>query len=188
MKNIVKRMAALLISIMLVLSITGCSGNKPKDFTVEEMTFTLTNSFVESANETQTAVFVTQDYVVTVLRQDFEEFETLGMPTDMDVATYTSMMLQENNIDAEIELYDSEVEDYSFVIGFTYDQVIEDNTVTYFATVYRSDKAYWFIQYAAPENNSEGFEEAKPQFIEWSKTVRFEGSDSAEADSSEVAE
>lgn len=172
MKNIVKRIAALLISIMLVLSITGCSSNKPKDFTVEEMTITLTNSFIEGENETQTAVYTTQDYVVTVLRQDFMELESVGMPTDMDVGTYAMMVLEKNEIDADIEILESEVEDYDFVVGFTYEELIEEVNYTYFATVYRSDSAYWFIQYAT---ETEKFEEAKPQFIDWSKTVTFAG-------------
>lgn len=180
MKNIVKRMAAVLISIILVLSITGCSSNDPKDFTVEEMTITLTESFTQGEIETQTAYFTDQEYIVTVLREDFTEFKLMGMPTDMDVATYASIVLDENEIEADIEIYESEVEDYSYVVGFTYDRVIEENTVTYFAAVYRSDAAYWFIQFASPIDNSVGFEEAKPQFIEWAKSVRFNAANSTE--------
>lgn len=173
MKKIVKRMAALLISIILVLSITGCSGNDAKDFTVEEMTITLNESFTQGEIETQTAYFTNQEYIITVMREDFAELQLAGMPTDMDVATYASMVLDQNSIDAEIELYETDAEDYNYVVAFTYDKVVEENTVTYFATVYKSDSAYWFIQYAAPTNNSEGFEAAKPQFVEWAKTVRF---------------
>lgn len=176
MKNIVKRMAALLISVMLVLSITGCSGNKAKDFTVDDMTITLTNSFVEGAVETQTAVYSNDDYIVTVLKQDFMQLETMNMPTDMDVGTYALMVIEENGLDSDIEILESEVEDYSYVVGFTYEKQIEEANYSYYTTVYRSDSAYWFIQFAT---KTEQFEEAKPQFIKWAKTVRFANSSNA---------
>lgn len=180
MKNIVKRMAALLITIMLVLSITGCSGNRAKDYTVDDMTITLTNSFVESTVETQTAVYSNDDYIVTILKQDYAQLESMNMPTDMDVGSYALMVVEENGLDTSLEIYESEVDDYSYIFGFTYEKEIEDTTFSYFATVYKSDDAYWFIQFAT---KTEQFEEAKPQFIEWAKTVRFaDAANSSEAE------
>ena len=170
-----KKIIAILAALMLVLSLTSCSefieGFKEgwdeattQTFTVKEMSITLKGVFVQEdeLNAEFDAVFISLDSGVLVARYTYED---LGYDTDPRLSVdelaqkYVSLL----ETDAVVSTEDG-------VTYFSDSMEVDGTAFTYFYTFFVSDAAYWCVQMYCP---TESFEEMRPSFMEWAKSVTF---------------
>jgi len=136
---------------------------KTKEFTKAGMTLSLTSDFYEKEMASQTAYYESQKYIVTVLKEEFTIFESIGISTDISVKEYAKLVIDNNMIDSATEEKDN-------LTFFKYEKTINGKQFSYFATVHKSSDAFWLIQFACESKNAE---DSQDLFIEWAQTIEF---------------
>lgn len=141
----------------------GDSTPQPKDFTVEEMQITLTDEFMNIPMGDFDACLGTEDVAIYIIREGFELMEGLN---DYTLEEYGQLILQTYELEGIAELQTVEGITY-----FEYEADTDENETYYhFATIYKSDNAFWKVQFAVL---TEEKEEYIPHFTEWAKTITF---------------
>ncbi|NTW95538.1 MAG: hypothetical protein HGB31_02840 [Erysipelotrichaceae bacterium] len=136
---------------------------KTKEFTKAGMTISLTSDFYEKEIASQTAYYESQKYIVTVLKEEFTIFESIGLSTDISVKEYAELVIENNMIDSAIEEKDN-------LTFFKYEKTVNGKQFSYFATVHKSSDAFWLIQFACETKNAE---DSQDLFIEWGQTIKL---------------
>ena len=135
-----------------------------KQFKCDEMQITLTDEFMKVPVADFDACFANGDITILVTRDDFGVMDGLE-----------NYSLQEYG-ELSLELYDlAEVTEIKENKGITYFDYVAENeeensTYYYYATIFKSEDAFWTIQFAA---TSEDAEQYMPQIIEYSETITF---------------
>lgn len=134
-----------------------------KEFTVEEMQITLTDEFMNIPMGDFDACYGTEDVAVLVLREDFDLLDGFG---DYTLEEYGQLLLQTYELEGITELQTVEGVTY-----FEYEADTDENeTYYYFSTIYKSNDAFWSIQFAVLTEDADYY---IPYFIEWAKTITF---------------
>jgi len=131
----------------------------PKDFAAYDMTLTLTDDFGTASYQGYDLVCESKKVVVFGLREKFSLYPAMAGWT---VDEYTAIV--KNNAGATTTLY------ADGLTYFEYD-AINGTDYHYYAFVYKTDDAFWFIQFATAKDDAEAYES---QIIEWAKTVKFD--------------
>lgn len=155
-------MAAVLAAVMLCL-LCSC-GASEKDFSKAGMTITLTNKFVEKDLVTQTAYYESTDAIVTVLREGFDIFQQNGLDYNITKKQYAEMCVFQNNLTAIVD----ENEKYAH---FSYQKEINGQDFSYEAYCFRTDDAFWLIQFACHTKN---LSKMTSVFEKYANSVKFE--------------
>ena len=136
----------------------------PKDFSSNGMTITLTDEFVKTDVENYTVAYDSKNVVVFALKEAFTLAEGFQ---DYTLEQYGNLVLQNNNLSS------SKIEDKEGLIGFEYEFTNPDtkDTYKYFSFVYKSNDAFWLVQFATLTEN---VDEYSSKIIEWAKTISFE--------------
>jgi hypothetical protein len=136
----------------------------PKDFSSNGMTITLTDEFVKTDVENYTVAYDSKNVAVFALKEAFALADGLQ---DYTLEQYGNLVLQNNNLSS------SKIEDKEGLIGFEYEFTNPDtkDTYKYFSFVYKSNDAFWLVQFATLTEN---VDEYSSQIIEWAKTISFE--------------
>ena len=164
-----KALVSLSLFVLLSLILSGCRapgllGQGPaQTFTKEGLSITLTSAFSEQELDTQTAYYVSQNAVVTTLKEEFSLLQKAGISTDGSLADYAQVVINNNQID-------SRVLEEEGLTCFTYEKLVGEKNISYYATVFRDTTAYWLVQFGCETSQ---FEQLKPQFMEYAKTVTF---------------
>jgi len=136
---------------------------KTKEFTKAGMTISLTSDFYEKEIASQTAYYESEKYIVTVLKEEFTIFDSIGISTDISVKEYAKLVIDNNMIPSAIEEKDS-------LTFFKYEKTINGKQFSYFATVHKSLDAFWLIQFVCESKNAE---DSQDLFIEWGQTIKL---------------
>lgn len=172
-----KKLSLLLALLLLALSLASCNNllvgtalAAPKDFTVEELTFTLNTSFTEqsSIDVNQTAVFLSTKTCVLVLRESFDSLESANLNTDMSLTEYAAIIMKNGSVKGDPITENG-------LTYFTYAATSDGTDFTYLATVFRSDSAYWLVQFYCPSSN---FKDIKPDMLAYAASVTFDTAES----------
>lgn len=133
----------------------------PKEFTYDDMTITLTDNFVEKSMDGFTVCYDSSDIAVFVLK---ESFDLLDGSENYTLEEYGELVLQSNS-------FDSELQSDNGLTYFEYEFTNPDNneTYTYFSSLYKTSDAFWMIQFTTPED----YKSYRDTFIEWAKSVKF---------------
>ena len=136
----------------------------PKDFSSNGMTIKLTDEFVKTDVENYTVAYDSKNVAVFALKEAFALADGFQ---DYTLEQYRNLELQNNNLSS------SKIEDKEGLIGFEYEFTNPDtkDTYKYFSFVYKSNDAFWLVQFATLTEN---VEEYGPKIIEWAKTISFE--------------
>jgi hypothetical protein len=135
----------------------------PQDFTVDNMTITLSSEFRETSFEGFTQCYDSRNVAVFVLKEEFSMYP--GME-DWALSEYGDAFLWANGF------VDSSLLPYSDFIYTTYSGVGENGQpYCYMATIHKSGDAFWLVQFAAEEASYPNYES---QFLQWAETVRFD--------------
>ncbi|MBE6631925.1 MAG: hypothetical protein E7623_04410 [Ruminococcaceae bacterium] len=136
----------------------------PKDFSSNGMTITLTDEFVKTDVENYTVAYDSKNVVVFALKEAFTLAEGFQ---DYTLEQYGNLVLQNNNLSS------SKIGDKEGLIGFEYEFTNPDtkDTYKYFSFVYKSNDAFWLVQFATLTEN---VDEYSSKIIKWAKTISFE--------------
>lgn len=136
----------------------------PKDFSSNGMTIKLTDEFVKTDVENYTVAYNSKNVAVLALKEAFALADGFQ---DYTLEQYGNLVLQNNNLSS------SKIEDKEGLIGFEYEFTNPDTkgTYKYFSFVYKSNDAFWLVQFATLTEN---VDEYSSKIIEWAKTISFE--------------
>ena len=136
----------------------------PQDFTVDNMTITLTSEFRETELEGFTQCYDSSLVAVVVLKESTDEYPWLA---DYTLEEYGEDVIWNN------DLTESTLVSYGDFYYFIYTaQGSNGQPYQYFATVHRNGNDFWLIQFATLQKN---FSKMENKFLEWASSVRFGG-------------
>lgn len=138
---------------------------EPKDFVKDGLHITLTDDFTATEMEGFTACYSADDAVVLVLKEPFTLADGFGNYT---VAQYGELVIQNSNYSSQTKL---EQQDGLNYFEYRYKNEQDQQEYHYIATLFKSKDAFWLVQFAVPQT---GFEEQRPQLMQWAKSVSFE--------------
>ncbi len=154
-----------ILSIVLVFS-TSCGVfdflSKSKTFQQDEMSITLSSVFEETSVENYTSAYDSPDIAVLTVREDFSLFEGI----DLTLNQYAELVISTNGRSCYV------IEENGLTY-FIYEETVNSTNYMYFVSVYKSDSAYWIIQFAC---ESEKYDELKDAIIKYAKSVTFDSS------------
>ena len=142
------------------------SGSKAesKVFTENGMSITLTDEFKQVQMENYTNSYDSAEVAVFALKEDFALVDGFENYT---LEQYGNLVLQNNNLSS------SELKNVDGLTRFEYESTNSDtkDTYKYFAFVYKSNDAFWLVQFATLTENADDY---NAQIVEWAKTISFE--------------
>lgn len=161
-RNLVKIAVSALLAIIMIAFI-GCSTPaKAKTFEKAGMSIELTNEFTEKEMVQFTACYMSSTVIVTVLKEEFSLAQGFENYTLMQ---YAGLVIRNNQIDVTAQM--SEDDKYAY---FRYDKTVTGKDFTYWATCFKSDDAFWLIQFACETKN---YEEMAATFEKYADSVTF---------------
>lgn len=138
---------------------------EPKDFVKDGLHITLTDDFTATEMEGFTACYSADDAVVLVLKEPFTLADGFENYT---VTQYGELVIQKSNYSSQTKL---EQQDGLNYFEYRYKNEQNQQEYHYIATLFKSKDAFWLVQFAVLQT---GFEEQRPQLMQWAKSVSFE--------------
>lgn len=165
-----KKVVSLLMTAVFLFALTGCSSKKiyekeAKTFSASGMEIILTEGFKEADFEGYTACYDSSEVAIFTLKEEFSLAEGFE---DLTLEEYSDLLYQANadySPDPITEIEGIPCMEYTFL------NEEEDVTFRYLTTLFKAPDAFWLIQFTCEEDC---YEEYKPYFIDWAKTVTFE--------------
>lgn len=139
-------------------------GPKSVDFAYDGMTITLTDDFKQTEEEGFTVCFDSGAVVIFCLKEKFTLKDGLN---NMSVEEYTESVREVNS---DLDSTDVVSEDGYAYMEYSFNNLILGKTFRYMCTVFKTEDAFWMIQFSCEEFV---YEHYKPKFASWAKTVRF---------------
>ena len=140
-----KKIIVLFIMMVLVLGLSSCSLlSKEKEFTVSDLTITLTNKFVEKDVIGFTSTYQSTDVLVFVLEEDKDQLNS-----GLTLEKYAKLILEVNKLD------DVDYEEEDDYIYFEYTKDVSGKDYYYYARTYETEDSFWLIQFACFESKQD---------------------------------
>lgn len=162
-----KRLIALTGALVMLVSLLASCGNAgaaAQEFSKAGMSITLTKAFTEKEMASLTAYYESQKVIVTCLKEEFTQFEALGVSSDdISLDDYAELVIANNQMDMDAVKEDD-------LTYFKYDKTVSGKDFSYMACVFKSTDAFWLIQFACETKN---FDSMQDQMKNWAKTVKF---------------
>ncbi len=153
------------VAVGLFVGLGGIGKNnaKPKVFSSNGMSITLTDNFTEETIQGYTVCYGSSDAAVFALRESFDLAEGFE---DYTLEEYGELVLKNN------KLTNSELKKEQGLTYFEHKYTNSDNGITYsyFSALYKANDAFWMIQFAVPEKDADSFHQ---KIIEWAGSVKF---------------
>lgn len=149
-----------------VLGVLGSLFGKasPETFTIDELSITLTNDFEEIVEEGEVVGFSTDTVAVFVYEKEYDSNPGLENYT---LHEFGYLLLDTCEADPSVELKkDGDFEYFEMALPNT--QTGQD--MTYFTVFFKTDTAFWIVEYYTPTENMEDF---RTLFLRWSRTVEL---------------
>ena len=170
----VKKNGKLLLVVTLIVGIASGIGvhfledyieNRPRDFSTEGMSITLTRAFDESSAYDFTGMYVSGPAVVVAQKENFDlwdGFEELSVQEYGELAIYATPQA------GDVPLHEE-----NGMPWFEYNSVSPENNreYNYLTCMYKADDAFWIVQFIA---DAEQAQQLRPEFMEYAASVRFE--------------
>lgn len=158
-----KNILAISLIFILTFSFAACSKVQPLDFSYEEMTITLNDTFSETNSEGYTVCYDSKNIAVLALKEKFDYMEGFE---NFTLEQYRNLVSSANT---SLEITPLEI-DGMYCMEHSFFNADVEAEYTYLSVTYKSDEAFWLIQFACL---SEKYDSLKPDFINWAKSVRF---------------
>ncbi len=158
-----------MISSLLLLAVivsSGCAAAS-KTFSQNGFTITLTEDFTPVNYGAYTAAFQSEEVFLVALEEKFIYFEGNDIGAESSLTEYAQFLINANGIDAKVET-DSDLVYYVYEI-FDIDTL--KPMTAFLAAVYKTEDAFWLLQFAA---DAEDFEDCKEDILTYAKSVIFE--------------
>lgn len=166
-KNNKKGIVVLIIAMIIGLIAGVVSSFLPASdgiFTAEELSITLTDEFFDLYEEGYNGVFANEDVVVLVVKDAFEDYPELK---EYSLKQYGELIAE------NYSLTDSALKRENDLTYFTYlfQNPDTDETYSYKSYIFKTDNAFWIVQFATLEQDVEAYSE---QIKQWATTITFE--------------
>jgi hypothetical protein len=153
----------------IIIGLVGSIGSflnlstKPKTFSDEGMSITLTEAFIVADYEGYTTCYDSTNVAVFVIKEEFSLMEGFE---DYTLAQYGELVTGNNGLDA------SALKKSNNLLYFTYDYKVPDldQTYEYYAFMYKGKDAFWLVQFATLEENVEYYLD---DIFAWADSVEF---------------
>ncbi|MBR2343255.1 MAG: hypothetical protein IKA64_03280 [Clostridia bacterium] len=162
---IISGIIGLVIGILIALLPDIIVANTPKTFSAYEMSITLTEEFEEMTYGTYSAVFGSENVAVFALEEEFALAEGFG---DYTLEEYAELIIEGNGIEYAELKKDGELTYFEYSFSNPETGVI----YRYFCYVYKTDDAFWLIQFATPTDKVDKY---APKIRDWAGSVKFSG-------------
>ena len=162
MKRVLK---VVVVALLLFISV-GCSLTEEatKTYSANGVKVTMKDGLTEKTNMNFTTYLEGTDVMFTALKESFDITKQINLDENSSVREYTEKVLQANGLNETINEKDG-------LTYFTYEKEISGTKYFYFATTYKSNDAFWLINFACLAKDKAKYES---KFIKWAKTVEFE--------------
>ena len=134
---------------------------KEKVFTCDDMQITLTDEFAETEYFGFKTVYKSPATAVFVLKESFSDYPILR---NLTLEEYCQAVIEANKRTAAVETEDG-------LTYFEYEATIDGEECHYFSVVYRTEDAFWLVQFATKSQN---LSKLRPTFIKWAQSVVFD--------------
>jgi len=158
-------LASAIAAIIVISSMSGinCLGTNSKVFSANGLSITLPKSFAEKEDSNYSAIYQSQNTVVSVAREDDPSLAQAGALTNVSIIGFTEKLISMFQVDTMPTI------GYGLIF-FTYDKTISEKSFTYFATVFTGNNAYWLVQFSC---ETKDYDKLEQKFIGWAQTVSF---------------
>lgn len=129
-----------------------------KAFTDSGVTITLTDEFIEQDYSGYDFCYESEDIAIFAFSEDFETYPDLK---DYTVKEYGELTIEYGEFGSDVKLQEQD--------GLNYFEFVSDE-YKYFACVYKTEKAFWVIQFAT---DTVQYDSYRSDFDEWARTVEF---------------
>ena len=166
-KGIVVLISACIVGALIGYAFTSflfsSKNPEPKEFSSSGMSITLTDEFSEADIADYTVTYDSRNIAVFALKEEFSLVEGLQ---DYTLEEYGDLIIQSNGLSSKVKNYDG-------LTGFEREYTNPDtlDTYKYFAFIYKSNDAFWMIQFATLKENAD---EYRATIVEWAKTASFD--------------
>lgn len=159
-----KRLFRLLsISLICVLLLCGCA-TKPEVFEKDGMSITLSSAFSVLEQEGLTVAYQSRNSVVLVSKEPFSVLESAKLDGDSTQKEYAEAVLLAQGLEG-IEILEGDGLTY-----FVYERSAGRSDYSYFASVHKSESAFWLIQFSC---SFDEFDAMRPTFVTYAQSVTF---------------
>ena len=159
MKKTVKLLSFIIIIGSILVSSVSCSflNREPRDktFTLNGFSITLTDEFVEQDIITQSAMYVSDDVIVTTLREYDSSIK------NYTVRKYAELVCTVNKLKSTVRV----VGDYA---EFEYEKDVSGKDIHYYARCYKGAKFFWLVQFGCEVDE---IDDHMPDIKKWADTI-----------------
>ncbi len=161
-----KRRIGIIVLLVCCVLLGGCFNKtvKQKEYSSHGFTIKMEDGMDEKDLATATAAFVNDKVVVTVLKEEFSILEAIDINKDSKIEDYAKAVVKNNKADYELKEKDG-------LYYFEYEKAVNGKDFYYLATLYKSDDAFWLVNFACEKSNKSNYQDS---FMEWAKTVTFD--------------
>lgn len=161
------------ILLALLLFLCGCAAEEElpaapidTDFAAAGMHITLTDEFTEKPHVAYTALYESSELAVMVLKEEYTLFENTDFSAQTSPEQYAELVWRSNQLSDTVPLEEDED-----LIWFEYSRTTNGTDYTYRAYVFKSNDAFWLLQFAA---RTEAFPTLTDTIHGYAATVYFD--------------
>lgn len=141
---------------------SGNDDNSASTFSADGMKITLSDEFEETKVGSYTAAYDSEDVAVFALK---ESFNLVKGSENYSLRQYAQSVIDVNNLGS------AEITESGGLTHFEYENKTSGGSFKYITYVYKTDDAFWLIQFAATDKNVEKYAD---QITKWAKSVTFD--------------
>lgn len=160
-----KRILSALLVICMLVALCACMEAKPKEFSSDGLTVTLTDEFKKNTVGGYTVCYATSDVAVFALKEPFSLLEGLD---ELSLDDYAQLVLNANASKGATEI---SKKDGLTSMEYDFLNEAEDQLYSYYCAMFKSGDAFWLVQFAC---KAEDYDEHRATFVNWAKTVSFD--------------
>jgi hypothetical protein len=159
--NLIKIIVSVALAV-LMLAFTGCFAPQAKTFKKAGMSIVLTEEFYEKDHIAMTAYYESSTVLVVATKEEFSLLPGLG---DYSLTDYANVIIVGNQMGSNTVI--TEKDNY---VAFQYSETVGGKNYSYWATCFKTDDAFWLIQFACETKN---FESKMSTFEKYANSVTF---------------
>ena len=161
-----KKILSLFLCIATVISLCACTDILSSDkriYSTEEFSINMPDGFEEKTDIGYDAFYVKDDVYVWAIKDPFSAFDG---SVEWTIGEYADLIYTSNSQHFPGQVY---TEEGLTLMEYTVFNSSKNKTFTYLTSMYKGSDAFWTVQLVCEKDD---FEEYKPYFIEWAKTIK----------------
>lgn len=162
MKGIIVLVAAVIIGFIVGFTIVGVFNTRPKTFSKQGMSITLTSEFKEETMKGFTVCYDSSKVAVFALK---ESFSLLDGFENYTLEQYGDLVMKNNSLTS----VDLKTTDGLSYFEYDYKNTAENEDYKYYAFIYKGNDAFWLIQFATYKKNANKYFD---DIVDWAKSVK----------------